>query len=292
MGYVQLKWRTIPYTNGFYQISEYGDVRIVNNNARTFNINTLYSNKYDEVICERKICKYGETEVEVPYLTYKTAHGKVTFPVSSLVYAAFYGIYDLGHENILHIDVNELNNGLDNLILCEKTAKLNYLQQYKRNALSLSLPEVNTVSGLRSKARISTGVSEYSMDGIRQNVFVSIPEASRFTNISIQIINKALSDKLLHVENRIFKKGIGPAVIDTHLIRHNIIIIPDSPYANNKKIFQYDLRGKLYCVYNNIFEASTVSKVSIPTLKKCLKSIERYNDFIWLPESKDTSGLL
>ena len=291
MGYVQLKWRTIPYTNGFYQISELGDIRTVNNNAKTFNISTLYSNKYDEVACERKIYKYGETEVEIPYLTYKTLHGKVTFPVSSIMYAAFYGIYDLGHENILHTDANELNNSLDNLILCEKTGKVNYIQQYKRNALNLSLPEVNTVFGSKSKTRASTGVSEYGINGIRQNVFVSIPETSRMTNINTNIINKALCEKLLHIDYRVFKKGIGPAVIVTHLIRNNVVIIPGSPYINGKKIFQYDLDGKLYCVYNNIFEASVFSEIAIPKLSKCLKNMERHNDYIWISDDKDATGV-
>lgn len=275
-------WRVVPYSYGLLQVSNLGDVRKANSNAMIFNIKTLNSNKYAELECE-------DTEISrqdimpTKYVKYKTEYGKTLItPLSPLVYAAFHGIFDLDYMEILHKDGNEFNNSIDNLILSNKSSKIQYLNSLEQNRLSAMLPGPKNLPPIKSKLR--PFISEYNLNGMRQNVYTSANEAGKKSGIEVNYIASAINAiKTLQVNNRIFKLGIGPECVDTQLIRTNTIVVSNSSSLhNNRKVFKYTTAGRLSRIYNNLFEAAFHEKIAINRLQQSFKSFSACNNHIWM----------
>ena len=105
--YKNLRWRTLPYTNGFYQISDQGEVRKISKFANTYSIQSICMPKYSVLEFERKQYIYSDTQFECPVIRYRSEFGLEQKAISTLMYEAFHGIYHLTNESIIHLDGNE-----------------------------------------------------------------------------------------------------------------------------------------------------------------------------------------
>lgn len=279
------RWRNVPYTNGYYQVSEQGDVRVVSKKCRMYADGLLTDQKYEAVPVVLKRKNYKRIELLIPAVTLKTEWAVSDTAVSSLIYAAFHGLSNIAPENILHLDANEQNNDIRNLILCDRDEKINFIQKNRDNALVFQYP-TQTATGFKaySPARRSLGISEYDLEGKRLAVYLNAAHLSYVRGINIQTIRKVVSGfKFLEFNDRIFKIGFGPAHVDAHLISEKKMVITNHTASNKeKKIFRYDTLGKLNCVYNNLFEAAAFNSIDLNCIKDCMRTKLQYKDYIYL----------
>jgi hypothetical protein len=279
------RWRNIPYTNGYYQISEHGDLRVVSKKCRLYGIGIVNQEKYEAVPVHLKRRHYRGVDIDIPTVSIKTAGASIELSVSSLMYAAFHGLYNVEPENILHLDCNELNCSIGNLILCEKDDKIHFVLKNKSNALLFQYPTL-TAGGFKaySSARRSLGISEYNLEGKRVEVYLNAAHLSKVSGINLQTVKKVVSGfKFLELNKRIFKVGFGPKYIDTHLIAERKMVITNHTASNKeKKVFRYDTKGRLNYVYNNFFEAAAFNSIDPERMKDCMRSQQLCNDFVFL----------
>lgn len=282
-----LRWRTIPYTYGFYQISNKGNLRKITNSLKCFTLYSFTKSKYEDVQYFTRKFKYQGIHFDYPVVRYKTEYGLEVKPICSLVYEAFHGIFNIPIENIMHIDGNEFNNDIDNLILCPKDDRYKYAFDKNINKCFFYIPTVD-VNGFKTYtdqlSRIC--VSEYGINGSRINIYRSIAHVSEELNIPRHELEKVFDGiKKLEYEGRIFKLGYGPEFIDVHLIAKNQLIPFNSTSSYNfKLVFKYHKNGKLDCIYNNLKEAGEKNRIKFDELKHVLLESKLYADSIWMFE--------
>jgi hypothetical protein len=275
-----LRWRTIPNTNGFYQVSEFGQLRMIDKELCTFNIQNITGNIFKVIPYILKEKNYGDIRIKVPYLHLYTVDGKVTYPVSSIVISAFHGIVDLDHNEIYHLDGNELNNSIDNLILCERDSKSRMIKMYYDDKSEcIHLPH-NTMKNFHI-------ISEYNLEGFKQNVYVNRKICSRILNIPEHFILSVMQgSKMLEYDGKIFKQGDGPYIINTSMIKERKMVISNSSSLLNRRlVLQYKSDGKLKSIYNNYMEAAEHNKISIHEVKDAIQKKMLLKDCMWIVEN-------
>lgn len=282
-----VRWRTIPYTYGFYQISEYGDLRKVSKHTKHFNVLTLSTPRYETLSYEKKTIHYNTFDIDIPILKYKTEIGTETKPVASLMYEAFHGIYNIPIDNILHLDGNEFNNELSNLILSPYDDRYRYAKSKAMNQFHHFLPTViNNGSKVYTTMKSKIALSEYSSKGILTKVYPGIVQACKELEMDRNQMYKALNGiKELTINGNIYKLGYGPEFIDTHLIqKRKLIVYNTSSSLARRLVLQYANTGKLNYVYNNILEATVYNNVCIEKLKEIIQCNGLYEEYIWMYE--------
>jgi hypothetical protein len=278
-----IRWRTVPNTNGFYQVSELGQLRMIKKELSTYNIHNITGNIFSIIPFTVKDKNYGDMKLKIPHYQIDTISGKITIAASTLVFSAFHGIMNLDHHEIFHLDGNELNNSVDNLILCEKDSKKRMVKMYyDEKSEMIQLPN-NTMKNFQV-------ISVYNLEGYKQDIYINRKICSRILNIPIHIIVSVMEgNKMLAYEGKIFKQGDGPYVIDTSLILDNKIILTNSSSMLNRRlVLQYDANGNLKKVYNNYHEASVQNNFSIQAIKDAIQKKSILNRCIWILEEKET----
>jgi hypothetical protein len=206
--------------------------------------------------------------------------------VSTLLYEAFHGIYDLNYYQLIHIDGNELNNEIDNVILSDTANTYDYLRFLRNNPEYFVVKKNNTKTMLSFFRKGVINISVYNKDGVRVNVFKSLKEASLNLNIERQLLLKTLKgQKYLHYNDHVYKYGYGPKFIDVHLIFENKIVIESEALSiQNKRLYKYSKEGKLISIYNNMYEASVANKLDVNLLQTVVQKISVLKDAIWILE--------
>ncbi len=275
----RVKWKVIPNTSGMYQISDLGQIRMIKKEYRIFNIKNISDSIYTHVEQAVKIKRYGNITLKIPYLVFESHLGRMSCPVSSIMYSSFYGIAGLSHEEIYHIDGNEMNNSKDNLIMCERDTKIDSIKKY----YDTKDEKIRVPESLMYNFRF---VSVYNMEGVKQNIYSSVNQASRALSIPMHIITSvADARKMLVYENKIFRRGNGPYIIDTALIRNEEIVVSNtSSQLNNRFILQYNSEGRLICVYNNFTEAAVRNNISPYLIKNAIANSQILEGCLWFIE--------
>lgn len=270
----KFKWRTIPYTNGFYQISIFGDIRKVKEEALYNSFGQSELDIYENVKIEAKPLKTESKLILTPCLRYESIFSNELKSIDSIMYSSFHGIHNLNSYEIIHIDGNEYNNRLENLILSTPQDKITHLE---RNDISNCIGNIPIINSEGDKYFVynpsSIPVSEYDIDGNLIHLFLTHIQVHKLYNLKINELKNVLSahNQLVCKENRIFKYGIGPIRIDLHLIKYMQIILFKTPSIySNKLIREYDLFGRLLRVYNNLYEASYKNHIDMHKLKNSL----------------------
>lgn len=283
--YKKVRWRTLPYTNGFYQISDQGEVRKISKFANTYSIQSISMPKYSILEFERTEYFYSNTQFECPVLRYRSEFGLEQKAISILMYEAFHGIYHLTNEDIIHLDGNEFNNELKNLILATKSDRMHYMLSLKRKDAYSYIPIVQSDGSKGYSKTISkVPLSLYNLEGNLIKIFPSIVQASLDLNIDRNQIYKVLYGIKGHdFEGMIYKLGYGPIEIDTHLIKNKKIVIYNSSSSlSNKLVFQYSTTGKLMSVFNNLIEASFKNNLPLENLQSAINNTFTLNNSVWL----------
>lgn len=275
----RIKWKVIPNTSGMYQVSDLGQIRMIKKEYRIFNIKNISDSIYTHVEQAVKIKRYGNFTLKIPYMVFETHLGRTCCPVSSIVYSSFYGIADLSHEEIYHIDGNEMNNSKDNLILCERDTKTDLIKKYYDTKDEI----IRVPESLLHNFRF---ISVYNVEGVKQNIYSSVNQASRALSVPMHIIMSVVdARKMLVYENKIFRRGNGPYIVETALIRDQEIVVSNtSSQLNNRFILQYNSEGRLICVYNNFTEAAVRNNMPPYVIKNAIANSQILEGFLWFIE--------
>ncbi len=273
-------WRLVPYTKGFYQVSNYGSVRTVSKENMMFNINSVFTTLYTPVMVGNKMRVYDKYSINIPCIHIKTKSANFVRPLSTVVYASFHGIDNLSIDEIFHIDGNEQNNNIDNLILCEQLTKKRIIEQfYDKNAERIISDSLVDLSGMKF-------ITEYSMNGIKQNLHTNIASVARVIDFPFSRVKNVLSaKKMLSHSNKIFKKGNGPYSIDTSLIVNNNMCLSNSARTlYNRFILQYDTKGLLVRIYTNLYEVCMQNHFSYSAIENAIINRSIFEGFLWIAE--------
>lgn len=169
------EWRDIADYNGFYQVSNFGNVRNI----------AVYSYKYGRVIIRKRP---RLLKPETTYDGYKrvvlSLYGKKKkYSVHRLVASAFINNPNKLQE-VNHKDENTMNNRVENLEWCSRKYNSNYGTLPKR----ISERSKNHPS-------YSKEVLQFSIDGDLLNKYPSINEASRMTGAPSEVIGRCCKKK-------------------------------------------------------------------------------------------------
>jgi hypothetical protein len=277
-------WRTIPYTKGIYQISSEGVVRKILTSFSNINTYKYKGSLYEDLnysICEDKIENLSFNYYSVKI---KRKNKEEEIAISSLMYEAFHGIIGIKNNEILHLDGNEFNNSLKNLILCKSEHK----KEYHFILKSSHYTSINTFSSNNNEMKLLKNgrvicVSVYNNKGELKNIYSDIVETSKKCKVSTDEIKRCLYGiKKLNSTFLIFKLGIGPKKIDTSLIAKSLIVSNNSVgILNLKMVLKYNLKGNLLHVYNNAVEASLQNNINFDMFRKVQKRPTIINNNIW-----------
>jgi len=263
-------WRVIPGTQGFYHISTQGQLKYLGKQSRKLNLLSKFSESFEQVEVLKLKLKLGRCRLNVPCVKL-VRHGlKELVPVSSLMFEAFHGISGLSPKEILHIDGDEFNLELKNLILCVPDDKLKYLQKLnlinnREKDVKVSKSELKELFAYPS----SIPVSKYSIDGLLLKVYENLHVALNAEVLGRTEIQKVLEGiKSLKHQNAIYKFGVGPAVIDTQLITGNTILLNPPKERMKEFVLKFTYLGELVEIYNNLYEAAYNNHVSISDIKE------------------------
>lgn len=158
------EWKSIDETNGFYEISNFGNVRTIDRYVRVCGNGKrlLKGQKYKPVVCSNG---YLELQANV----YGKRH---IFMIHRLV-AKYFIPNPYDYPEVNHKDENPQNNHVDNLEWCTPKYNCNYGTRNKR---------------CREKV-IKKSVIQLSLDGDKITTYSSIIEAEKNTGVdSSQII--------------------------------------------------------------------------------------------------------
>lgn len=122
-------------------------------------------------------------------------------------------------------------------------------------------------------------VTQYSLDGKRIAVYVSIEEAGRITGVIATDIGRVINGKRKSAGGFFWQNGKGKAVINMHNYLHGV----DARVAlKRKKVNQYSLDGKLLNTYNSMSEAAASLGLSPGGLTAACKGTQKtFAGFKW-----------
>jgi hypothetical protein len=249
-------WRTVPFTNGFMQLSIDGRVRKVKNKTAFYGEELINGLIYEEVFpCKQELFK--GINIESPILKFTQNGERVSKYLSVLMFETFHGILNLSYNNIIAANGNFLDVSLSNLLLCCKDDFYTYLQ-----FACLENEKRYIENGKSSKqflTRFSGMISAYNGSGMLVKHYTSAAQFSKENQYnSSRVRNHLASHKGSILDGKyLLLYGHGPSDIDVSLLQRM-----DRRYFNSTSSFNYQIvrcyneKGKLEKVYNNIFEAS------------------------------------
>lgn len=286
----RLIWRTIPFTNGMYHISNEGEIRKLKDIVKKFSIYSIAKPFFEQT-------EFALKEQNIDDYIYKSKIVEIyrkgileVIEISSLMFESFHGIVGITCNEILHLDGNELNNNLENLILCFPSQKKQFLIAREKNVKPIL---ANFKNGKGHEIVLIQGnqicLSEYNLNGELMMTYPNIVLASKSSNFKLKEINKSLHGlKQLNCIDKIYKLGMGPKKIETSLIRKNEIILYNvSGVISKKMMYQYSETGKLLKIYNNVNEASIQNDIPKELLLQCLRGPYIINGYFWMFQNNE-----
>lgn len=273
-------WTFIPTTKGFYQISNLGRVRKVIRTLKNYGIH-IYSGPIYEIIEPKRIVRnYLNIVHQIPAVRI-TLHDMVfpKFPVSELMFLAFHGISNIQVNEIIHLDGNEENNALDNLILAKPIFKLQYL------ALN-EISKFQTLEKSESQNQIAFAarVSKYSMNGELQKVFSNLLQVENADGIlRRELLQSLTARRILPINDYFYKRGNGPQILDFSIVKEGAISPANFRGKRRFKfILQYSKLGKLVAIFPDIHEASKSTQCLKQHILKSIKTRQIVGHCLWV----------
>ncbi len=273
-------WTFIPTTKGFYQISNLGRVRKVIRTLKSYGIH-IYSGPIYEIIEPKRIVRnYLNIVHQIPAVRI-TLHDMMfsKFPVSELMFLAFHGISNIQVNEIIHLDGNEENNALDNLILAKPIFKLQYL------ALN-EISKFQTLEKSESQNQIAFAarVSKYSMNGELQKVFSNLLQVENADGIlRRELLQSLTARRILPINDYFYKRGNGPQILGFSIIKEGAISPANFKGKRRFKfILQYSKLGKLVAIFPDIHEASKSTQCLKQHILKSIKTRQIVGHCLWV----------
>jgi hypothetical protein len=259
------QWREIPYTEGYYQVSNYGRVKGL---ARTIERNGHFRHLKERILRQsisgsrnhyRQDYKFGARVV------FKFEGHKHAAMVRRLVYAAFVepltGKKMEGHF-VYPLDGDGLNSHASNLGIANRTLlrKMDLEKDRYIPPAYLVDPEKNRKHLLRFNRKKRTPIKQYSLKGVLLGEYASIMAASRKTGMSTSAIWSSAQGKTRRPEKFVWR-----------YIGENY----DGKLAQTKTakrpVVQYNLTGKKIAAYSSINEAVRRTGIFSSSICNCLK---------------------
>jgi len=233
---------------------------------------------------EVRTARVGGFSLSFPTVKCHTELGLEQKSVTSLMYEAFHGLYNVEDENILHLDGDLFNHSVANMMLCEKSDRLPFLQGIWRQQHREGIPasQQDRLRSLAAQGK-SACVTEYSLSGERLRVFPNLFQACRSSGLRRSELRGIISGNLVwRGYDRIFKMGHGPYFVDTHLLRKGFYGFEGvQPGIEGQQVLKYSTSGRLCGIYNNIYEASLANRVELNVLHQLVGSDVVLNDHVW-----------
>lgn len=180
-------WKDILGYEGYYQVSNLGNVRGIDRKVKSKINKTGF-----RIVKGKKISphinKYGYLSIRL-----RKEGSTKAFTIHRLVAMTFIPNPN-NYPSVNHIDENKLNNTVSNLEWC--TIKYNNLYNNRQDRINEKLRDINPNS---------IQVYQYSKDGILLNKYRSIRDASRLTGINRSIIKRSCKNGGVLIKNYIWK---------------------------------------------------------------------------------------
>jgi hypothetical protein len=274
-------WTFIPTTNGFYQISHLGRVRKICRHIKRYGIH-IYGNSIYEVVEPKVITRnYLELVHKVPAVSI-TLHGLKfpKMPISELMFLAFHGIANIHANEIIHLDGDEENNELSNLMLTKPVFKLQYLAFVDED------PTLRNLSKqlLRNQFLYLNRISKYNENGELTRVFSNCKEVEKEEGISrLDLLNSMNARSISPINNFYYKRGHGPQLLDFSLVGKGTLKPANfRAKKNGTFILQYSKHGGLMAIYTSLNDASNTSLCSKENILTSIKSRQLITNYLWV----------
>lgn len=273
-------WTFVPTTNGYYQISNLGRVRKLNYVLKSYGIH-IYSNSIYELV-EPKIVNrvYLDVIHKVPVVRI-TIHGMTfqKFPVSELMFFSFHGIANIQANEIIHLDGNEENNRLDNLIIAKPIFKLHYLA-YKE------FLDNNKIDSTVLKSQYShvNCISKYSKNGELKQVFKNLMQVENEDQIARRFLLQNIKARAIYpIKDHFYKQGHGPQLLDiSFVLNESIRVASFRGRQKSKVVLQYSKLGKLLAVFSDVQEASKSTQCLKQHIVNSIKTRQIFGHYLWV----------
>lgn len=289
----KIVWYVIPYTKGKYQISNYGDVRRVLQHV--FDRSELKKKGFsfftEKVQSYSKQVKLFGINFNIPLVVIEQHGTYVQRAINSLMYESILGVRNLNYLNIVHLDGNDFNFNLENLLICTEYENATYKSScYLRKSKPL-LPCVNKFNNNKDFVHTkfkSYCISEYNTEGIRTNLYAGIVDFCRDKAIDRISAVRILKNIDYSFYGKFYLHGYGPWKIDLSLINNKHIKLEVMlPKYGKKNIIQLDSRGFLKNVYNNLIDASFSNQLPSSEIKRAIIQNKKYEQSYWFKDEKN-----
>ncbi len=272
-------WTFIPSTNGHYQISNLGRIRKVNYALKNYGIH-IYSSFIYEIIEPKLVPRvYLDTIHKVPVVRI-TLHGMKfqKFPISELMFLSFHGIANIHANEIIHLDGNEENNALDNLILVKPIFKLQYLALAEMEGLKTTDSTVRKIKFIQVKR-----ISKYNRSGELKQVFSSLLQAEKEDGLDrLTLVQSVKARSIQSINDHFYKQGHGPLLLDFSLVLKESVQAANFRARSGKFILQYSKAGVLIAIFRDVQQASQSTQCLKQHILKSIKTRQIVGHFLWV----------
>lgn len=273
-------WTFIPSTNGHYQISNLGRIRKVNCTLKNYGIH-IYSSFIYEMIEPKLVTRvYLDAIYKVPVVRITLNGMKFQkFPISELMFFSFHGIANIQANEIIHLDGNEENNRLDNLIIAKPIFKLHYLA-YKEFLYNNKID--STV--LKSQYSHVNCISKYSKNGELKQVFKNLMQVENEDQIARRFLLQNIKARSIQpIKEHFYKKGNGPQLLDFSFVTNESI--GGANFVGKQKrsyVLQYSKEGRLMALFQNVQEASKITQCLKQNIVNSIKTRQIFGHYLWV----------
>lgn len=206
-----------------------------------------------------------------------------TYPVARLVYIAFVSPFNINDNTVFvrYKDGNGLNCIPENLYLFDRAKITQWLVDHGHRKMVEGVSDPERLSKEYRQNLHSTlkrPVCQYDLEGNYIRTFNSRKEAAEAVGLSNpSAIAAVISGKVLTTANFIWRDWTE---------NPELRIEPRQPKIYPKRLAQYDIKGKLICIFESKQKASAALNLSASTITYRLRSRSSQKDFI-LVEVKD-----
>jgi len=270
------KWREIPHTEGYYQVSNYGRVKAL---ARTIECNGYFRHLKERILSQSITSNRNNYRRDYKFGTmvrFRFENHKQVAMVRRLVYAAF--VAPLNGEKpesmlVWTRDGDGLNSHADNLVITTRSSlrKMDLGKDRYIPPAYLLDPNKNRKHLLRLNREKRMQVKQYSLEGKLLGEYVSLTAASRKTGVSISAINSSVRGKTRRPIRFVWRYSGD----------HYDGNLPQTKTAK-RSVVQCSTTGKKIAVYLSINEAVRSTGVSSAGICRCLKQRSRHaGGYLW-----------
>lgn len=269
------KWVFVPGDTRFLQLSTWGNLRKLHKSMRHYGIHVYQQQKFNEVKIEFVERKIEQHVIRVPSVRLLLENEPPQIcSIAVLMFRCFYGVANLHSNEIVHLDGNELNNNLENLLLVKPSIKFQYMQCF------LKAQHLQEVTLIRNQL-LSQKISKYNLDGRLQQVYQNLKQVVDSEKISKKelLLSKQLG-YLRPINDYVYLPGDGPE-----------LVCFEKKYAHqytyqleelSSLLFQYSPSGELIQVFKNIEHACLETGFQASKILQSIRFRKMDDDYLWV----------